>query len=690
MRSLKKCLYGVICLLCLAYLSVSGRVCPVSGQEMSGSGDSTLLMFVGEDLHVLSIASRREESAWEAPAVAQVVTRETFTKWGADALSDVLDRLPGFYMAPKEWGQQPYLRGIPDSVLFLYDTVPVDSDTTKSFHPLDAELNLNAVKRIEVIRGPGSVLWGADAFAGIVNVVPMSGKDLDGVESGVMYGTSREDAGVYANWGTFDGFTDAFVSVYARQLEMDDTACTIGGFWGDGVAPVRIEDRFVAPFEPGTSQFAEVTGRLTYRDWLSASFRLSDADRRYGVRDSAGEISWEEEQETPHLLVKFETRRELSPVSAVRFMGAYSRLKTRHRIVDYTFRTRESVVYGELLYDRSLFNGGSLLTTGISSRGKTIKDAVIWQYYLPDYLKNSPYFPPPVERVDYDDTLYSAFSQYRHRFGSVDLWGGVRFDSHDSYEDNTSFSTGLLWTPDDKLNFKVQYGTAYRTPFSRQLREATQLPALERIECLNVQAAWRPNSDGMARLTLFDNRIDHHVMEDIYAGAGLSLPNHQRIQGGELEFSYQPMARLAFSGNLTLMKNTGPDETYRYNDYSFILPDGSLEKHYADLYYDYDAGPDGLASLRADWALAEWVDIGIGGRYIAERMHIHALDAFMEASSPVWLVDMSFRFRLGKNRQGTCVISIDDLFDRGFEYPATYYRAKRDGRSVQFNYHLRF
>jgi outer membrane receptor for ferrienterochelin and colicin len=110
-------------------------------EEPAGQND-TLLMFVGEDLEVLSIASRRRQSAWQAPAVVHVMTREEIHERGIQTLSDALAMEPGFYMAKKEWGTRPYLRGIPDSVLFLYDTVPTGSDTSKSLHSLDHELSL--------------------------------------------------------------------------------------------------------------------------------------------------------------------------------------------------------------------------------------------------------------------------------------------------------------------------------------------------------------------------------------------------------------------------------------------------------------------------------------------------------------------------------------------------------------------
>jgi len=163
----------------LVFFVPSGPLRAESKEPSAGRND-TLLMFVGEDLDVLSIASRRQESAGQAPAVAHVITREEIRERGIRTLSHALEMEPGFYLAKKEWGTQPYLRGIPDSILFLYDTVPTGSDVSKSLHPLDHELSLASIKRIEILRGPGSVLWGPDAFAGIVNMVPMTGKDLEG------------------------------------------------------------------------------------------------------------------------------------------------------------------------------------------------------------------------------------------------------------------------------------------------------------------------------------------------------------------------------------------------------------------------------------------------------------------------------------------------------------------------------
>ena len=147
-------------------------------------------------------------------------------------------------MAQKEWGSQPYLRGIPDSILFLHDTVPIGSDASKTFHSLDYELSLAGVKRIETIRGPGSVLWGPDAFAGIVNIVPLAGKDLNGFDTGVIGGGPGDQQGVFTNWGDNRQGWDLFFSASARSGKQDDRKYNLVRFWGDNVMPTPPADRF--------------------------------------------------------------------------------------------------------------------------------------------------------------------------------------------------------------------------------------------------------------------------------------------------------------------------------------------------------------------------------------------------------------------------------------------------------------
>ena len=339
--------------------------------------EDTMLMFVGEELDVLSIASRREESAQQAPAVAVVITKKVIEENGMFTLGQALSQVPGFYMAKKEWGTQPYLRGIPDSVLFLYDTVPMLSDMTKSVHPLDEELSLAPVKRIEIIRGPGSVLWGSDAFAGIVNVVPMTGKDLNGVETGIYYGSPGDSKGYYVNAGYDAGPWDGFVSLIGREDETDDRIGSIVSFWGDNNGiPVSPDDRYGYE-RSDRPHFIEIVGNHNIGDSVSVSGRYSDYTRPYSMADQEKNMVWLESRSTPLNYIKAEAKKNVDPNSALRFTGYYSAINSNSKVIDLEFSPSEYTVYSELIYDRDFMSGKGLLTTGAAYRKKQVDGAPI-------------------------------------------------------------------------------------------------------------------------------------------------------------------------------------------------------------------------------------------------------------------------------------------------------------------------
>ncbi len=659
--------------------------------------EETMLLFVGEDIEVLSIASRRQESAWQAPAIANVMSRQILHERGVQTLSQALAMVPGFYMAQKEWGSQPYLRGIPDSVLFLYDTVPLGSDVTKSLHPLDHELSLAPVKRIEVIRGPGSVLWGPDAFAGIVNVVPLTGKDLDGGEAGLTFGGPGSPYGAWANAGHDAGGWDAFLSASARQGRQNDTACNVVGFWGDGnrTQPIPPDQRYGAT-TPGRADYLEASGNFNYQDWLTVSGMLSDYQRPYAMSDQDRQLTWRESRSAPFGFLKTEARQDVTHASAVRFTGYYSYLRPEYEIIDLELDQKERTLYGELIYDHSLFAGAGLATVGSSYRDRRVGNAPIWDSYLPDYLgPDNLYHLPLVSTQDYHTRLWSAFGQYTHKIGKFDLLAGVRFDDHSDYQDHFSYNLGAVWQPDAQWIFKALYGTAYRTPFASQfyLEEKADL---ENIETLNLQAIWKPTAGIDLSAGAFFSRIDNHLMEDPYAG--LSEPNNQRIEGIEFESRWRPTAEVELEANLTLMQNHGPDESYWYLERIEPDPDGGWIYIYKKLVYPYDAGPDVLINAMATWRPVSGISLFSRLGYFASRQLIYPRNDSYTTSSGVWLADVNvslnltelFSWKLPGIDGIEIGASVTNLLDERYSTPGTYSLIDGDPLEIETVLRLRW
>jgi len=639
-------------------------VLSIAGMAMASD---TMLMFVGEDLEVLTIASRREEAAWSAPAIADVITREDIDQKGAVTISQALADTPGFHMNQTEKGSVPYLRGIPNSVLFLYDTVPLGSGVSKSDNRIDYETSLAAIKRIEVVRGAGSVLWGADAFAGVVNAVPLSGKDFQGVKTGLILSSEDAPGEAYLNYGHNKENWSSFLSVSGRQSKENDDSFNVVKFWNDGKGGEPVETRY-GNGNPDDSNYVNLYGSVTYSDWLTLSVKIADSKNAYTVSDWDKEYLWEEQTANNSQVYKLEASKKFSPDSGIRFTGYASTKNQDQLIVDRELNQEESSLFGEVIYDQSLFHSKGLATIGGSWRKDKFDRVPVWDSFYPDYFSEENLsFLPVVKLIDFENTLASVFSQYRHEFDAIEIWAGARYDDHDEYEDKISYNGGFAWNLGDFI-FKSIYGTAYRNPFAKQLQENGG-NKLEKIQNINAQLSWK-NSETQAAVTLFRNKIENHVIVDQYAGAGLSTPNSQIIDGVELEFSHQLTDRFKLSGNLTLLNNSGPNETYLYNDYTYIDEKGNVAKHYQALGYPYDAGPETMGAVKGIWQITDNLTLVPELKYFSERTMYYPAEDVTRVCEDAWIMDVAllvkdvFPFDLS--------IYLNNIFDNKYSSPGLY------------------
>jgi len=640
----------------------------------------TMLMFVGEDLDVLTIASKREEAAWSAPAIAGVMARNDIRRKGADTIAQALEDSPGFFMNQTEKGSIPYLRGIPDSALFLFDTVPIGSGISKSDHNIDGQISLASVKRIEIIRGTGSVLWGADAFAGVVNIVPLSGQDFQGVETGVIFSSNETLAETYVNWGQRFGTWSSFLSISGRGEKSNNDSINTVKFWGDGTTPEPLETRYGSD-SLDDSHYLNVYANLACRDWLTLSMNLTDNKHAYAVTDWDEQYSWEEQSANSGGMIKLEAVRQLGPNNGIRFTGYHAWNSQDLSYIDNTFETQASSWYGEVIYDHAFFTDNGLFTLGISLRRDRFNDIPVWEGYLPDYItwENS-YFLPVVDSIDIENTLKSVFTQYRHNFGKIEVWAGIRYDNHENIEDKNSYNTGFAWNMGDFI-FKTIYGTAYRTPSAGQLLENGG-EALEKIGNVSTQLSWR-KKETRASITFFNNRIDSHVSQDRYAGAGFSTPNSQTINGLELDFSVPLNPFLSISGNMTFLDNNGANETYLYNDYSYIDNDGNEIKHYETLEYEYDSGPKRMGNLKLAWKMSDHFMLAPELRYFSKRTLYSPVKNESKNCPETWI--MNLNFNIEDMFPFDMSLFVDNLFDNQYLSPGLYSITRSKGFTAGFN-----
>ncbi len=171
--------------------------------EAGGEADNQL------DLaNVVQSAAKGLTTVQEAPVIVTVITSDEIRDRQFQTLDQVLDAVPGYMRLSVLHGLVPAVsvRGNVQAVQLLNDSLSLFEPylNNVSFgrsHPLEL------IKRIEVISGPGGVLWGSNSLLGVVNVITKDAEDVDGIEVGGQLGDGngdRRNARVFAIAGLPD------------------------------------------------------------------------------------------------------------------------------------------------------------------------------------------------------------------------------------------------------------------------------------------------------------------------------------------------------------------------------------------------------------------------------------------------------------------------------------------------------
>lgn len=143
-------------------------------------------------------ASKLEQKSTAAPASVSVVTSDEIQRYGYRTLADLLESLQGFNVSYDRNYSFLGTRGISlgdfnDRMLVLVDGHRVNNNFNDGAFIDEAfMLDLDLVDRVEVIRGPSAVLYGNNAFFGVINVIPRTGAQLKGFEVSGGYGSFDE------------------------------------------------------------------------------------------------------------------------------------------------------------------------------------------------------------------------------------------------------------------------------------------------------------------------------------------------------------------------------------------------------------------------------------------------------------------------------------------------------------------
>jgi iron complex outermembrane receptor protein len=434
------------------------------------------------------------------------------------------------------------------------------------------------IARIEVVRGPGSALYGADAFAGVINIITKTADDIAGHRLGAIAGSFD----TYGGWWQYGGrLGDVSIAAHVqagttkgpREIVTEDFQTPLDRVAGTNLSlapgPVNIgHDALDAHLDLAYRKWrfrADYSGRFRVGSGVGSFQALSPAERAYLNRtladltyqDDEFARDWAVTAQLSYLHMRDQLYAHLLPRGA---FGAFPEgprsapgIWQRHGRFDasalYTgFRNHRihlgaGVARDEIYKVRDERNFRTVAGPG----GFALEDLGM----LVDFSATESFLFPQSRDLKY------VYVQDEYVFGKdLYLTAGVRRDVYSDFGGTTNPRLALVWEAAYDINAKLMYGRAFRSPtFDDQYNTFFGPPRSlkpERIEMIEGALVWRPTFRSQVALNLFRYR-----MRDVITFADFTNVNRgrQHGSGGELEATFDVARSLRISGNYAYQRS---------------------------------------------------------------------------------------------------------------------------------------
>ncbi|MES2262235.1 MAG: TonB-dependent receptor [Pseudomonadota bacterium] len=570
------------------------------------SEEDELAMIYG-DKSSISIATGTAQPLRRAPAVATVITAEDIATMGATDLDQVLETVPGMHIARSALNYEPLYvtRGIYSStnaqILVLQNGVPMTTLLTGSRGVLWGGYPLEHIARIEIIRGPGSALYGADAYSGVVNIITKGAAETPGTHFAIGGGSFKTrdawiqhggklgpvDVAAYLRVGSTDGFREIITAdaqsardkVFGTHASLAPGPVNVGydsvdGNFDLGFDKWRFRTGYKLRSDMGTgagiaSSLDPVGKEKSERITTDLSWTDPEFANNWSVGVTASALQYKQRITTDLRLSPPGTRfpTGLFPDGFIGHPDTSERQIRVSSFAMYSGFTGHKVRLGIGHDDLNMYYTATIKNYIFNAAGVPVPTGPVI-----DYSQIQPFLLPHRRNISY----VNAQDEWQFARDWA-LTAGVRYDHYSDFGNTTNPRLAVVWDAALDVTAKLLYGRAFRAPsfnesygINNPVQRGNPDLQPEKIGTLEAAFAWQANKDLQLNLNIFK-----YAMQDIIrtvpnaqAGTGATFDNigNQDGKGLELEavweFSRTVHATANYAYQRSIDKGTHQDAGY--------------------------------------------------------------------------------------------------------------------------------
>ncbi len=449
--------------LCLGIFS------PPDGFPQGSAQHSTEEIFFREVPSVYG-ASKFEQKVSEAPSSVSIVTQSDIKKFGYRTLGDVLRSVRGFFTTYDRNYSYIGVRGFSrpgdynTRVLLLVDGHRInDAVYDQAFIGNEFPVDIDLIDKVEIIRGPSSSIYGANAFFGVINIITRRGRDLKGTEVSA-------EAGSFCSYGGRASYGDR----YSNGLEF-----LVSGSYADSAGPNLYFKEFDHPYTNRGIADALDWERL-YKFFSKATMRDFTVEAVFSSRGkgipTAPWGSWFNDPSTRttdergyfNLQYEHSFSNDFALSAQVYYDhagydGAYPYNREVYPVRPSIYDTKDyghgDWWGGDVQLTKILFENHKLLIGGAFKDNFRLDQGV---------LQFNPYTVSLDSRKSSLNGAVYIEDQYRI-LNNLILNAGVRYDYYETFGDTFNPRLALIYNPFEKTALKLIYGEAFRAPNAYEL-----------------------------------------------------------------------------------------------------------------------------------------------------------------------------------------------------------------------------